>query len=486
MREETPTPGRRVPVQHRLAPLFDFSSIAVVGASEGGAGPRGYRTLQALGFDGRYYPVNNRATTVHGMQAYPNVSSLPEVPDMVLVAVPARIVPGVIDECADIGVKAAVIVSAGFLEIGGEGAELQARVTATARSRGPLVVGPNCLGLLSLVNHCCAFDGAPPTYTGNVAVISNSGGLMYLLMLRAPPRGVGFSHCVSCGNEAGVTTADLIDYFVADPATDVILALMETVRDPKLFIDACNRAREARKPVVILKLGRSEQGRRSVFTHTGALAGNDATYTSLFRELGVIQVNDLDELVDMSVLLSQAVPLLRKRRLERAGVIEISGGGKELLCDTCAAAGVELPDLTEAGAAALLASMQNPEYVATNPVDTGGSWGMEEKARVYPDALEIFANEPDMDIVVSRYTIPRSGSELGPLSKRIQEMQAARAAHPDKLFVVLSRTTDPWSQEWEAAVRENQIPFLQGYGRGPDALGRLAEYSRFVHGAWRE
>jgi hypothetical protein len=130
--------------------------------------------------------------------------------------------------------------------------------------------------------------------------------------------------------------------------------------------------------------------------------------------------------------------------------------------------------------------MQNPEYVATNPVDTGGSWGGEDKDRVYPDALEIFANEPNIDIVVSRYTIPRSGSELGVLGKRIKEMQAARAAHPDKLFVVLGRTTDPWSHEWEAAVRENQIPFLQGYGRGPQALGRLAQYSRYIHGAWRE
>jgi len=203
---------------HRLAPLFDFSSIAVVGASDSGpGGPRGLKTLQTLGYQGRYYPVNLRASTVGGMQAYPNVSSLPEVPDMALIAIPAQFVPATIDECADIGVKAAVIVSAGFLEVGGEGAELQARITATARSRGPLVIGPNCLGLVSVVNKCAAFDGAPPAHTGNVAVISNSGGLMNETMWTAVPRGVGFSHCVSCGNEAGVTTADLIDYLVADP-----------------------------------------------------------------------------------------------------------------------------------------------------------------------------------------------------------------------------------------------------------------------------
>lgn len=377
--------------------------------------------------------------------------------------------------------KAAVVVSAGFLEVGGHGAELQAQITATARTRGPLVVGPNCLGLISLTNRCAAFDGPPPA-AGNVAVISNSGGLMNEVMWTAVPRGVGFSHCVSCGNEAGVTAADLVDYFVADPSTEVILGVLETVRDPDGFVQACHRARDARKPVVVLKMGRSAKGSKSVSTHTGALAGNDAIYTALFRELGVIQVNDLDELVDMAALLSSAVPVLRRRRLERAGIIEISGGGKELLCDTCEAAGVELPDLTPTAAKALEEAMANPEYVATNPVDTGGAWGMPDKARVYPAALEIFASEPDIDVVVSRYSVPRSGQELGPYKERIGEMQAAREKHPGRLFVVLSRTTDAWSEEWEEAVRANHIPFLQGYGRGPRALGKLAEYSRFVHG----
>jgi acetate---CoA ligase (ADP-forming) len=471
----------RKKVNHRLAPLFDFSSIAVVGASDSGPnGPRGLRTLQKLGFQGTYYPINVRASTVGGMQAYPNLSSLPEVPDLALVAIPAAGVPAVIDECADLGVKAAVIVSAGFLEVGGEGAELQARITATARSRGPLVVGPNCLGLVSLVNRCSTFEGEPPPYTGNVAIVSNSGGLMNETMWTGGPRGIGFSHCVSCGNEAGVTTADLIDYFVADPHTDVVLSILEMVRDRPGFIDACTRARAASKPIVVLKMGRSEKGKRSVATHTGADAGDDAEYTELFRQLGVVQVTDLDELVDMGVLLASAAPLLRQRRLERTGIIEISGGGKELACDTCDAAGVELPELSEGGAAKLTEAMKG-EYPATNPLDSGGSWSGADKDVVYPAALEVFATEPEIDVVVSRYTIPRAGS-LGKLGQRIEEMQAAREAHPDRLFVVLSRTSDQWSPEWEAAVREHQIPFLQGYGRGPRALGRLAAYSRFVHG----
>ncbi len=122
------------------------------------------------------------------------------------------------------------------------------------------------------------------------------------------------------------------------------------------------------------------------------------------------------------------------------------------------------------------------EYVATNPVDTGGSWGMPDKDEVYPAALEVFATEPAIDVVVSRFTIPRTG-ELGRLNQRIEEMEAARTAHPDRLFAVICRTTDQWCLEWEAAVRAKHIPFLQGYGRGPRALGRLAAYSRAMHGA---
>jgi acyl-CoA synthetase (NDP forming) len=227
-------------------------------------------------------------------------------------------------------------------------------------------------------------------------------------------------------------------------------------------------------------MGRSEKGAYSAFTHTGAFAGNDAIYSTFFRQQGITQVNDLDELVDMGVLFAAARPILREHRLERTGVIEISGGGKELTCDTAAAAGVPLPALSEDGESTLRTAMHD-EYPATNPLDSGGGWADADKAEVYPAALEVFATEPDIDVVISRYTIPQTG-ELGALTQRIAEMEAARAAHPDRLFVVLSRPTDRWAPSWEEAVREHHIPFLQGYGRGPRALAHLAAYSRFLHG----
>src|SRR5579871_6103969 len=256
-----------VAAPHRLSPLFNFASVALVGASDNSSmGSRIYQSMQALGYSGRYYPVNARNDRVHGQQAYPNVSSCPEPPEMAIIAIPSRGIPAVIDECAQVGVKAAVILAAGFADLDARGAEMQAQITATARRSGLLVIGPNCLGLVSVVNRCSASSTTPPSRVGNVAVVAHSGGLMNEVVTSGIPRGIGFSHVVSAGNEAGVTAADLIDFFVDDPSTDVVLAVLETARDPAGFVAACTRAAEARKPLVVLKMGRSERGKQSAFT----------------------------------------------------------------------------------------------------------------------------------------------------------------------------------------------------------------------------
>ncbi len=454
----------------------------MVGASDTNhTGLGTYRALQALGFEGRYYPINPRRDEVHGLKAYPNVAGLPEAPDMVVIAIPREGVPDVIDECALRGVKAAVILSAGFLELDELGARLQARITATARRSGLLVNGPNCLGLASIVHRTAACSmGLQGLRLGKVGVISNSGGLMNEVMSRGGGLGIGFSHLVSSGNEAGVTSADVIDFFVDDPATDVILGILETARDPELFVRAAERALAARKPIIVLKMGSSEKAARSTLTHTGALAGSDAVYSALFRQKGIVRVNDIDELVEMGALFSTSIDILRQRRLERTAIIEISGGGKGLVSDTAAAAGVELPDLPPAVAESLREKL--PDFIEpSNPMDTAGSWGEPIKETVYPIVLDAFASQPDVDVILSRYTIPRSG-DIGPLNTRLAEMEAAKAAHPDRLFGVLSRTSDQFCDEWAEAVRDRRIPFVQGYGRGLHAIARLADYSRAVHG----
>jgi acetate---CoA ligase (ADP-forming) len=467
---------------HRVAPLFDFASIALVGASDtNDAGLSPFKALQTLGFTGRYYPVNPRREQVHGQRAYRSVSSLPETPDMVVIAVPRDAVADVIDQCAQRGVRGAVICSAGFREQDARGAELQASISARAAENGLLVIGPNCFGVASMVNRCAAINaGVANLQRGQVGVISNSGGLMNEIMSYGTARGIGFSHLVSSGNEAGVTAADIIDYFVEDPNTEVVLGILETVRNPELFVAACDRALKAGKPIVLVKMGASDKGARSTTTHTGAMAGSDAVYSALFQQKGVIRVSDIDELIDLGALFATSVNVLRKRRLERSAIIEISGGGKGLVCDTAALAGVELPDLSEDATARLQQALPRTIY-PTNPIDIEGWWGDTSMPEVYPLLLETFGSEPDFDVIISRFTTPRAGG-LGPLTARLAEMEAARKQHPDRLFAALSRTSDQFSDAWLAAIRDRQITFLQGYGRGLRAVGRLAEYSRAFHG----
>lgn len=465
---------------HRLDPLFAFRSIAVVGASESSYGSAPFRSLNDLGFSGKYWPVNPRREHLHGVECYPSPADIPEPIDAAVIVVGRdQVVPSV-EACAERGARSIVIISAGFAEADERGRSLQQQLTALAREQGLLVIGPNCFGIASIINRCAGFvgSGLAELRQGRVGVISHSGGLLNEVISYGAARGIGFSHLASLGNEAGVTAADVLDYLVQDPSTEVILAILETVRNPELFVRAASRAAAVGKPVVVLKIGASEKAAASALTHTAALSGSDTVHSALFRQKGITRVDDLDELVECGVLFSGAVPTLRKRSLERAAVIEISGGGKGLVCDTAAAAGVDLPDLGPSGIDALRPYLP-PRVAVSNPLDTGGSWGTQEMDRTYPAALRVFASEPDIDIIVSRFTIPRVG-ELGVIRQRLKEMQAAQAEHPDRLFVILARTSDQYCEEWAQALREEGVIFLQGYGRGMRALGRLASYSRFL------
>lgn len=467
-------------MSHPLFPLFSFKSIAVVGASESssfGSGP--YKALQDVGFQGAYYPVNPRRSEVHGVKAYPDPSQIPEAIGAAAIVVGRERVLGAVKACVARGARAFAIISAGFVEADAEGARLQQELTEYVRQEGLLLAGPNGFGVASVVNRCAAFTGSGlnQSRAGNVGVVSSSGGLLNEVISYGNARRLGFSHLASLGNEAGVTNADVLDFFVDDPNTDVVLMVAETIRDPARFQEAARRAQAARKPIAVLKIGASEKAAQATLTHTGALAGSDAVYDALFKQLNVTRVADIDELIEVGALFSGSVDVLRRRPVERAAVIEISGGGKGLVCDTAAAAGVDLPDLAPQTSAALRAVL--PDNVEpSNPLDTGGaSWSAPEMAQLYPAVLDALAAQPDLDVIVSRFTVPRAGG-IESIAPRLEEMKAARARHPDRLFAVLSRTSDQFSPAWGDAIAADNLVFLQGYGKGPRALGYLAHYSR--------
>jgi acyl-CoA synthetase (NDP forming) len=466
---------------HRLEPLFRFSTVAMVGATDStriGGAP--YQGLRDLGFTGTFYPINPRREQVYGLRAYSDPASLPTDIEAAVVAIGRDGVVPAVRACADRGARAITIPGGGFGEYDDHGRALQAELAALARERDLLIVGPNCFGAASIAHHCAIFSGLglDKLALGNVAVISNSGGLLLEIMTYGTARGLGFSHIVSSGNEAVVTAADVLDYLVDDPATDVVMMIVETIRKPDLFMQAAARAAAARKPIVVLKMGASVKGARSALSHTAALSGSDAVYDAAFRQTGVTRVHDLDDFIEMGVLYSGAVQALRQRPLERVAVIEISGGGKELICDAAEAAGVDLPDPTPETVAAIRPAL-NPEVEVSNPLDTTGNWNSPWIPQVYPAAMRAFAQQPEVDIIVSRYCGPRTG-EIGVLRERLDELKAARAEHPHILHTTLSRTSDQFCEEWLGAVKEYDVLFLQGYARGFRALGRLGTYSRYL------
>lgn len=464
-----------------LSPLFNFRSMVFVGASDSSHfGLGAYRAMREVGFDGAYYPINPKREIVHETKAYPSVADIPGDVEGAVIAVAREHVIPAFKQAIDKGVKAVVVLSGNFGEGDDTGKALQAELAALARNNDVILIGPNCMGAASVLNGRALYQGRGmgAAIKGGISVVSNSGGLMNEFLHYGNARALGFAHLVSSGNEADVSCSQLIDWYVDDPDTRVIVAILETVREPALFVEALDRAATAGKPVLVLKLGISVKGAASAITHTGAMAGDNAVWDALLDQKGAVRARDIDELVDLAAIFSNIGDILQKRPLERAAVLEISGGSCELVCDVAEAAGVDLPEPSGATEAAIRPLMQEFLHVA-NPIDIGYLWTNPAMGAIYPHALDAFARQDDIDIVVSRYIVPPEEA-MGALHDRLAELDVARKAHPDRFFVVASPTSNQYQVEWKAALAQYGLPFVPGFNRAFSALGKLADYSRRI------
>lgn len=274
-----------------LTPLMKPKSVAVVGASPRmNRATRVITNLQRFGYGGWIFPINPRYTEIHGLPCYPDLASTPEPADSVVVAIPAEHVPAILTAAVDRGVRGAVVLSSGFGEAGPAGQARQATIERLAAERGLLVCGPNCYGVFNIRLGAAAFsaDMRDPL-AGSVAVVSQSGGFSHAiaehLMLQ---RRVGLSYIVSCGNQAGVTVEDYVEFLVDDENTAVIGVFVEGFKQPDKLRRVATRAREMRKPIVVLKVGRSENARQAMLAHTGSLAGTPEIIEAMLRQSGII------------------------------------------------------------------------------------------------------------------------------------------------------------------------------------------------------
>jgi acetyl coenzyme A synthetase (ADP forming)-like protein len=389
-----------------LRPFFRPASVAVVGASRQ-PGAIGRRLLEAVlqgGFTGRAYAVNPHAAEVGGLRAYRSVRELPEAVDLALVAVPPQAVLPVAEECAARGVRALLVVTAGFAEAGEEGRELQRRLIELARRRGLRLIGPNCLGLLTTdpeIRLDATFvPFSPPA--GNVAMSSESGGLGLALLATAARRGLGVSAFVSVGNRADVSSNDLLEYWETDARTGVVLLYLESFGNPRRFARIARRVGRS-KPVVAVKAGRTTAGRRAAGSHTAALAASDVAVEGLFRQTGVIRAETLQEMFDLAATLSEQ-PLPAGRR---AAVLTNAGGPAILCADACEAGGLVLPELSAATRARLSESL--PATAATaNPIDMIAGAGPEQ----YRRSTEVVLRSGEVDtLIVIHVVVGLSGAE---------------------------------------------------------------------------
>lgn len=421
-----------------LDALFRPRSIAIFGASDDVTkiGGRPLQFLLKYGYAGAIYPINRKAGTVQALQAYATVRDVPEAPELAVIAVPPQGVLEAVQDCAARGVRAAVILSSGFSEMGEAGALLQAKIGDVARASGMRVVGPNCLGSIgvrekSIATFSVTLEAALPP-PGNVGIVSQSGNLGSYTMRLAAERDLGISRLLTTGNECDVDVADGIASLAGDDGTSVILCCMETCRDGPKFRHALDLARAAGKPVVLLKVGVSDAGQAAAASHTGALAASDAVFDAVVRSGGAIRVPSIEQLLEVG----QAIAVVGRDRLprgNRVAVVTASGGFGILLADAASAAGLRLPQLARATQDRVLALV--PFAAPANPVDMTAQ--VSSKPELLYEVLSAVVKDSSCDAVIlqsaNAFFMPRLRDVY------IQALQRVREELPGKLVVLSTR-----------------------------------------------
>ena len=456
----------------KLDPLVKPRSVAIVGATDrGGPGRAVMESLGAIGFTGAIYPVNPNYPTVLNVKCYPSLMELPEAPDMVVFSIRNPLIPEQMRLAVRRGARAAVIYDSGFAELGGDGAKLQDEIAGLARESGMAVCGPNCMGILNPPARVTTYKQNiinPAAIVGNVGVVSQSGSVCIALL--SDLRRFGISLSVSAGNEAVTRTVDYLDYLIEDPNTKAIATFTETVREPERYVEALDRAADAGKPVVVIKVGRTERTQRAITSHTGGLAGSSRVFSELLRAHRAIEVNDLDEMTEV-LAVCQGKRWPRDRGIS---VVTGSGGLSELILDNATACGLDLPPLSteeRAEAERVIGRITGDG----NPFD---AWGNGNYAVNIPHALSVAANSPRIHSVL--YCADTSNDPVIGSPARVFEnvdMLAKAAGASDKPHYLLSTRSGVMNRKQIEGMRDAGLVVVGGTRAGLGALDRIGRWS---------
>lgn len=401
--------------------FFNPDSIAIVGASEkkGKVGAEILASMIEAGYKGKIFPVNRKAETINSLKCYPDIESIGQVPDLVIIVIPAKAVPEVMRQCAKIGVKSVIIITAGFKEIGKEGRELEQQVIQIAKQAGIRLIGPNCLGVVVPANNLNASFGGDLPSAGSIGYLSQSGAVLAAILDMANEKGIGFSKLISIGNKADIDELDIMKNFGDDPDTQVIAGYLESIEDGNVFVREAEKISHS-KPIILIKSGGTSAGAKAASSHTGSLAGTETAYEAVFERSGITRCNSIKEQFDYAQAFAQQ-PLPAGSSV---AVITNAGGPGIMAADA-----IERQYLTFAKLAdetvEKLAGYLPPAANLYNPIDILG----DALADRYEFALNAVLDDPNVDIVLILLT-PQAMTESTATAKAIVKVSKQKKQKP--------------------------------------------------------
>ena len=456
--------------------LFRPESIAIVGAS---SNPRRFTNrffldpLLQLGYEGKIYPIHPTASEISGLKAYPSITDVPGPVDHVSCAIRAALTPQLMHECVAKAVKLIQIYTSGFSETGEEkGIRLEREIAEIARRGNVRVLGPNCMGIYC-PDSGIAYADFFSEESGNVGLLSQSGGNSIEAVQLGNIRGVHFSKVVSYGNACDINEAELLEYFTQDPQSKIVTGYIEGTRDGSRLLKALQKATEI-KPVIMLKGGTTEAGTNAAASHTGALAGSNIIWESLFRQLGVMQACDLEELMDLALLFQHFRPV-RGRKL---GLVGSGGGAGVLITDSCERERLTIPSFTEEIRGRLreiVPEELDPGTIVRNPVDFSTTW---VRPGVFPALLETTAKYDGIDFILIYLGLVPGGDEVE--TTVIDSIIETKRKLSKPIVMVLRYNHAPQTGKLALDLQKRcaggGIPVFSSFDRATRAINRFVRY----------
>ncbi len=454
----------------RLDKIMYPESVALIGASEkeGSVGNELLKKMLEFKYNGKIYPINPKHSYINNMKCYKKITDVLGQIDLAIIAVPAKLVCGVLDECHLAQVENVVIISSGFKEVGGEGLELEKELQERIEKYNMNLVGPNCLGVFN-ADGKLNFDGCfAPTIplVGNIGFATQSGALAGGVFNISEAKRVGFGQMVSLGNQTDVDSLDVLEQWESDDNIDEILLYLESINNPQKFRKVATRVAR-KKPILAIKSGRSEQGAKAAASHTGSLAGSDSAANGLLESCGIIREYSLREMFnDAQVLEKCALP-----KGKRLGIITNAGGPGILATDSAFDYGLEVPTFSDE-LQAKLTRLTLPQASKKNPVDLVASASMEHYVNVAEEMLK--SDEIDMLLVIYLYITGRHDMEI---QKNLEDL---KKKYPQKPIVVSYMTTPDFFEKVKTEIKEPNVPMFDDVADAVRGLGLLVKRKEFL------